>query len=158
MNDNADSTPVSEWTRLPKGQGELILLVEDDRLLLVISQRILTKLGYQVVATNSPHVGFLLWQARKDEIKLILTDYHFREAETGMDLLLKVHWQVPEFPVLLVSGRWQPNAKDGPPLPPHTAYLMKPYRLAELAETIHRLLTERSSKPLPWKPRDKPTE
>ncbi|MEN9576154.1 MAG: hypothetical protein RL514_4009 [Verrucomicrobiota bacterium] len=158
MKKNPDAIPVSEWSRLAKGKGELILLVEGDRLLQVLSQRILTKLGYEVLLASSPQLAVVLWKTRAEEVKLILTDYPFGDAQTGLELVHKIHKLAPELPILMVCAAGRPDAKTDPPLPSHTAYLMKPYSLAYLAHTLHRLLTERNAQALPWVPRERASE
>lgn len=153
MKQKTDSIPLSEWSHLPKGQGELILLVQEDQLLQAMNTRVLERLGYQVLPSHNPQTGFELWQSRRQEIKLVLTSYHFRPPHTGMDLLHRIQKLEPELPCLVVSGTWEPDAKTDLPLPPHVAYLRKPYPLAALAHTLHGLLHERRSKALPWVPR-----
>lgn len=155
MDPNPDALPVSEWSGVPKGHGELILLVDDDRLLLVITARILARLGYQVIECHNLQVGFVVWQAQKEEIKLIITEDHFRDGSKGRDLMLKVQWLAPEFPVLLLSGRRHPDTIPNQPTTPHAAHLCKPYLLADFAGVIHRLIADREPPPLPWVPREK---
>lgn len=139
---------------LPRGQGETILLVEDQELMQVITARVLTQLGYHVLVAGTVPSGFRVWQEHAHTIKLLLTDYIFQGHLTGLDLVTKVHRVEPELPVLIVSGSWLPDAKKDPPLPPNVAYLAKPFKRSDIAHTVRRLLDERPTHPRSWVPRN----
>ena len=124
----------------------------------VITTRVLTQLGYEVLVAGSVMAGFRVWQEHSQAIKLILTDYIFQGQLTGMDLLTKVQGLEPELPILIVSGSWLPDAKQDPPLPSNVAYLAKPFTRSQIAHTVRRLLDERPPQPQAWVPRDKGKE
>ncbi len=125
------------------GRGELILLAEDQHLMQMVTQRLLGRIGYRVLLAGSVEEALLLWLEHEEEVELVVTDYTFESVLTGMDLILKLHDRAPELPALIVSGSWEPDPRKEPPLPPHVAYLAKPYEIAGLSAAIRRLLNER---------------
>lgn len=119
----------------------------------VVTTRVLTDLGYQVLVAGSVVEALKVWRDHEEKIDLILTDYTFHGRLTGMDLLTTVQVRRPEMPVLIVSGSWLPDARKDPPLPANVNHLAKPYRKAEIAQTVRRLLDEHPPKSKPTKPR-----
>lgn len=127
---------------LPRGRGETILVVEDQKLMQVVTSKVLTDLGYRVMVSSTVLDGFDEWRSHEGEINLILTDFIFEGSLTGMDLLQKVKARAPQLPILIVSGSWLPDAKKDPPLPGNVVHMAKPYRRAQLAIAVRTLLDD----------------
>ena len=113
----------------------------------VVTSRILTDLGYQVLTSTDVMDAFYLWLSNKDSVKLVITDFIFGGKLTGLDLLTKIQVREPDLPVLIVSGSWLPDAKKDPPLPKNVLLLAKPFRRADLALMVRALLDNAARKP-----------
>ena len=82
---------------------EKILLIDDEKMVLDVGQRMLEKLGYQVVTAESGEEGLDLYKNRKDEIDLVILDMIMPGMGGGetYDRLKEIHGNVR---VLLSSG------------------------------------------------------
>ncbi|MCA1794767.1 MAG: response regulator, partial [Desulfobacteraceae bacterium] len=59
---------------MPTGNGETILIVEDEKAILELLQAMLLQLGYAVLAESSPRKALALASAHDDRIHLLITD------------------------------------------------------------------------------------
>lgn len=92
----------------PKGNGELVLLVDDESKIRRVCQRMLESHGYRVLVAHDGLEAIELFQQHKHEVKVVITDL----AMPRMDGLTLVHAlrSEPPFPRIiaasgLVSGR-----------------------------------------------------
>ncbi len=123
-----------------RGQGQTVLLVDDDPAVLRMSARAVVTLGYAVVTATSPADALRQLEERRGEIRLVITDLSMPER-SGVDFALDLRQRWPDLPVLIVTG-YGPNAdqqlaRAGGQFP----VLGKPFRLPELARELSRLLT-----------------
>ena len=124
--DGAAKTPI-------KGQGETILVVEDDPKVRQVAVSTLKSLGFRVrEAENGDAAVAMLRQ--DDRVNLVLTDVKMPGGLTGTDLARQVRQDWPSIKILLTSG----YAEDDDIGPFELIY--KPYRVSELAEKVHSVL------------------
>ncbi|MBI4868529.1 MAG: response regulator [Candidatus Wallbacteria bacterium] len=88
---------------VPRGQGETVLLVEDNDEVRVATARLLESLGYQVLGATHGQEALELYVASSDRVAVVLTDVVMPQMG-GMDLLRRLRELSPELPVLLMSG------------------------------------------------------
>ncbi|MFZ5440570.1 MAG: MASE3 domain-containing protein [Myxococcota bacterium] len=115
---------------LPRGHGELLLLVEDDAPVRRSAARMLKSLGYQVVEAGNGLEALGVIGAQKS-LALVVTDL----AMPGLDgraLANELTRQRPDLPVLFTSGF---ASGDAP-----TPLLPKPYAITELAKAVSAAL------------------
>ena len=82
---------------------ETILLVEDEPALLHMSRTMLERLGYRVLAANSPSEAILLADKHADEIQLLMTDVVMPEMN-GRELVQCIVERHPKLKHLYMSG------------------------------------------------------
>lgn len=119
-----------------QGQGELVLLVEDEALVRLSTQTSLQALGYRVVAVAN---GYDALDVLSDDpaVRLVITDLAM-PGITGRDLAEAARMLRPGIAVLLTTGHEQRQAPvDDLPI------LAKPYLLEELAVAIGAALQDR---------------
>jgi signal transduction histidine kinase len=88
---------------IPRGAGERILFVDDERALCGIAERNLRDLGYQpTVLTDAGEALELLRQAPQS-FDLLITDFTMPRV-TGLDLSRLVRAVRPDLPILLATG------------------------------------------------------
>ncbi len=85
------------------GNGEGILLVEDEAAVRAAARRILSGNGYGVLEAASPADAIALCVDPSRTIDLILTDVVMPEM-SGMDLVGRLHESRPDIPILYMSG------------------------------------------------------
>jgi DNA-binding NtrC family response regulator len=116
--------------------GMDILLVEDDRDLLEFAGELLIELGYQVFTTASAE-NALKFLENGTHLDLLLSDIKLSGNINGIELARKVMAQRPGIKVILTSGYAEPLEKGCFP------FIEKPYRKAELGETVHSVLASK---------------
>jgi len=124
-----------------RGNGEIILLVEDEESLRQLAHRILTGHGYRVhqASTGPAAVQYAADPAHR--IELLLTDVVMPEM-LGTDVAEGVHQHRPSVPVVFMSGYAQPILASHGADAPEMNILEKPFTevtlLARVHEALHR--------------------
>ncbi len=132
------SSDASTETRPARGD-ETLLLVEDEPLLLTLTQRTLEELGYTVLAADSPVQALALFDRHEGSIDLLVSDV-IMPGMSGREL-----WQVllerkPELPCVFMSGYPQDVLAPHGVLDEGFHFLQKPFRMSALAECIRKAL------------------
>ena len=123
----------------PRGEGQTILVVEDDPRVHRLTIARLGDLGYQVVdATNGTDALGVL--SASTGIDLVFTDLVMPDM-SGYELAARVRELHPGIKLLLTSGYAEEFANADRLFSDRLPLLRKPYRLADLAEAVHRVLS-----------------
>lgn len=125
---------------LPLGNGETILLIEDDRDLRPLLVLMLESLNYRVIAFENGEKA--LGQA--DLIlsgDLVLSDIHLSGRFDGLQLVEMIRSINSKLKFVLVSAN--PRLADNDGILPHGVddFILKPFTRAKLAEVVHAVLT-----------------
>jgi PAS domain S-box-containing protein len=88
---------------LLKGQGETVLVVEDETTILTLIEEMLTDFGYRVLAANAPSEALVLANAHPGEIQLLVTDVVMPEMN-GRVLAGRLQSMHPQLKCLYMSG------------------------------------------------------
>ncbi|MBA3011562.1 MAG: PAS domain S-box protein, partial [Desulfobacula sp.] len=91
------------FSEIPLGRGETILLVEDDRSILKLGKRILGELGYSVMSITCPNEAIKLAEKHGSSINLLITDVVMPEMN-GRELSEHLKILYPDLKVLFMSG------------------------------------------------------
>ncbi len=129
----ADSAATSS-TKVSRGQGQLILIVEDDPRIRRLTETRLISLGYACLSVPNAADAMDILQSRTD-IDLVFTDLVMPGEMTGYDLACRISDEFPEIGVLITSGFSEGLLRDGK-VGPEFPVLGKPYRNDALAEAI----------------------
>lgn len=122
------------------GNDETVLLVEDDDAILKLSERMLKKLGYRVLAVNSPLEAITMAQNHPEPIDLLITDVIMPELN-GRDLAKRLQDILPALKVLFMSGYTSNVIVSRGVLDEGVFLLQKPFSKNELATKIREVLT-----------------
>jgi PAS domain S-box-containing protein len=118
----------------PFGEGQTVLVVEDDPAVRQVAVSTLRSLGFQVrEAQNGDEAATLL--KTTDHVRLVLSDVRMPGELTGIDLARLVQREWPSVRVLLTTGY-----VDAGETLEDVELLYKPYRATDLAERIQTLL------------------
>jgi CheY-like chemotaxis protein len=127
---------------VPRGQGELILLVEDDEGVRRVARERLEQLGYSVSEAASGRQAIAALTAEPD-CALVFSDVVMPGGMSGFDLARWVHGHQPGTRVLFATGYAGLEVEaDQPGAPP---ILRKPYALAALAHALRAALDGQST-------------
>jgi CheY-like chemotaxis protein len=127
--------------RMPQGQGELILLVEDDPLVLAVYQMTLKQLGYGVITAQNGQQALAIYREQDSEIDLVLTDITL-PGLSGVSLAQALRQQNPAIKLVAMTGYpMEPTARED--LLQHFAtWMQKPIGIEQLAQIINRVLQQ----------------
>jgi two-component system, cell cycle sensor histidine kinase and response regulator CckA len=126
---------VEEKTVIPQGNSQLVLLVEDEELILKVSEAMLIRLGYRVLAAATPSEALRLAQAHAGEIELLLTDVIMPEMN-GRDLANAVGGSIPGMKCLFTSGYTADIIAHHGVLDEKINFIQKPFSFMELAVKV----------------------
>lgn len=111
-----------------------LLLVDDEELVRAGMAAMLTDLGYVVVEAASASDALQILR-EGIHVRGVVTDY-LMPGVTGAEFIAELARSYPALPVLLVTG--YANAAED--VPGDVPRLAKPFRQAELAQAVHRLV------------------
>ena len=136
------ATPAAETdapTDVPRGNGEIVLVVEDAQQLRRIVARALQTLGYQVVEANTADEALNVLNSQP--IAVVFSDIAMPGDMDGIGLArhIRQHW--PMTKIILTSGFPEAQiAGTMGDLHGHVLMLNKPYRSVGLAQAVWKVL------------------
>jgi PAS domain S-box-containing protein len=123
----------------PSGQGQRILIVDDEEPLLELTADTLRELGYQPVGFSSAIAALREFQARPTAFDAVVTDQRMPDM-AGDRLIREIRLVRPSIPVILVSGYVGDVAALASDAGRADEVLVKPLRSNALATSLARLL------------------
>ncbi len=121
------------------GQGEAILVVEDEASILKLASRMLTKLGYVVLTANSPQEAIKLIDESDVTVDLLITDVIMPEMN-GRDLANVLQAQHPQLKCLFMSGYTSTVIAERGVLEEGTHFIQKPFSSRDLGLKVAEVL------------------
>jgi len=136
-----DGEPAQEPAPLaaPRGNGETILVVDDEESLVRLAEEVLASLGYEPVGCVGASEALRLFRAAPQRFDAVLTDAIMPEI-SGFELLAELRQVRPGLPAILVSGYGGPDLNAAAAAAGAHAVLMKPLSTADLAQSLAELL------------------
>jgi len=126
---------------------ECILLVDDEEDLVFGTERMLTQLGYKVIARTDPLVALQLFSAEPERFDLIITDQAMPHMN-GTELARKLTRIRPDIPVILCTGYDTVSSVDTNDIGETAEFIselaLKPLIREEIASMIRRALDNSS--------------
>lgn len=86
-----------------RGAGQQILYVDDDEVMSVMVERLLTRTGYQVTCHSDPTKALEEFRNQPSRFALTVTDFNM-PLHSGLDVIRMLRAIRPELPVVLISG------------------------------------------------------
>jgi PAS domain S-box-containing protein len=132
--------PVVEAVReLPRGHGETVMIVDDERSLVALAKEMLAGLGYEPVGFESSTAALQAFQAEPQRFDLILTDEAMPDL-VGTELAHEIRRIQPTLPIILMSGYGGAQLAQRAAAVGAKEVLRKPLRGRDLAESLARVL------------------
>jgi signal transduction histidine kinase/CheY-like chemotaxis protein len=124
---------------IPRGKGEMILLVEDDASVRYIGTTMLQHLGYRVLTASQGQEALQIYEQHQAEIKVVLTDMTMPEMG-GQALAALLYQKNASLKLVMLTG--YPLKTGAAELQPPGVqdWLQKPLKLDQLAQTLYRIL------------------
>ena len=125
------------WSK--KAVATTVLLVDDEDMVLAVTERILTTAGYQVLTASSGEAARAQWRTNRSQIGLLVSDV-VMPKQSGVQLARKLREECADLPVILVSGHIADEsirefAKEGP-----FEFLNKPFGPKDFLRSVDALL------------------
>jgi PAS domain S-box-containing protein len=89
--------------KLPRGQGQLVLVVDDEEPIRKVVDRMLTRHGYRVVTAADGAEGMAVFAQHRDEVRVVLTDLMMPNLD-GVSLVRALRKVNSKVPVIAASG------------------------------------------------------
>lgn len=126
------------------GDGEAILLVENDDLVRTVSQKILARAGYQVLEAGDGLEALAAFQHSRTILALIVLDLNLPK-KSGREVLAEIRKQGHDLPVILSSGFRLELPKEDLARLGVAGVLLKPYLPSEFLAMVKRHLHRRKA-------------
>ena len=124
---------------IPAGQGETILVVEDETALLEINTTMLEDLGYTVLSAGLPSEAIRLAEANRGSIGLLMTDVVMPEMN-GRELERRIRLISPDTRCLFMSGYTANVISHHGVLEEGVSFIQKPFTMKKLAVKVGEAL------------------
>lgn len=123
----------------PRGDGEKILVVEDEEMLRDFLQAVLSENGYEVILATDGTEGVRKFAQYMDEIHLVLLDMGL-PGLSGEEVLSMIVALRSYAKVIAVSGSIEPEVQVVALQMGASGYLSKPYLTEDLLERVHQAI------------------
>jgi DNA-binding NtrC family response regulator len=135
--------PVDDVSELQYGNGESVLIVDDEAALVHIAEETLAHLGYYPAGFTSSLAALDACRAEPGRYDLVLTDETMPDL-TGCQLAREIHKLRPDLPVMLMSGHRGAHLAAGAQAAGVAGILYKPLLRRDFAESIANALRMRA--------------
>ncbi|HHX28899.1 MAG TPA: response regulator, partial [Firmicutes bacterium] len=151
--DTAQTAPQQRQPRTPRGNGERVLWIDDEKAILQFGKELLERLGYHVTIANGSLEGLELFRATPDAFDVVITDQTMPKM-TGTQLARAIKQLRPKVPIVLSSGYSETLTDDEIRDSGIITMIEKPFTLNDMARAVRAALENR---PELMKERDLPT-
>lgn len=123
----------------PPGHGQTVLLVDDEKELVLLGEEMLAALGYEPVGFDNSSVAVATFRADPQRFDLVLTD-EVMPNMTGTELAEALHEVRPDLPIVLMTGYTGPVEMERVRAAGVSDVLKKPLLSAAIAQCLARHL------------------
>jgi len=132
---NATSEKIDQFI----GQGETILIVEDEKQVLTFLENMLDKYKYDYYSANNGEEALELFKDKKNQIDLLISDVVMTGID-GIALADQLKKQKPELKIILSSGYSNKKVLPGEIRKKGYQFIQKPYDSMELLKKVRKTL------------------
>ena len=136
----------------PSGNGETILIVDDEQSLVQLAEEVLAGLGYEPVGCVGATDALRVFRAAPERFDAVVSDA-IMPGMPGTELLAEIRRLRPDIPTILVSGYGGPDLQAQAAAAGVQTILAKPLRAAELGHSLAMALAGRqptqAGRPIP---------
>ncbi|PIP03233.1 MAG: hypothetical protein COX55_01185 [Zetaproteobacteria bacterium CG23_combo_of_CG06-09_8_20_14_all_54_7] len=140
--DTTTVLPTDQQQEVVNGDGETILLADDDENVLQTFADVLTSINYRVLTANEGHTALEIYRQHRDEIHLAILDIIMPKL-TGPEVAQQIREIAPEAKLFFATG--YDKELDHLGITDNIEVLDKPYNLAKVSRSIRQILERQSS-------------
>ena len=138
-----ETGPVAELPHpkavLPRGQNEIILVVDDEENVRRVTRRMLEQSGYQIIEAHNGAEALALLQSGLHHVDLVLTDLMMPVMD-GPTLIQNLHKMNPSLRIISMSGYLSESEMIKAVETDTSAFLPKPFTAESLTTVLRRVL------------------
>jgi signal transduction histidine kinase len=123
----------------PEGQGQTVLVVDDEAALVELAEELLAGLGYEAVGFGGSEQALAAFRADPNRFDLVLSD-ELMPQMTGTALAAALHAIRPQLPIVMASGYGGPQLEARAEAAGITVLVRKPLVRAELGRAVAHAL------------------
>jgi CheY-like chemotaxis protein len=120
-------------------QEKTILLIDDEEMVINISEMMLKRLGYRVLKAHDGNEGLQLFEENKSKIDLIISDLEMPEMN-GKEVMDKLRKIDPQIKVILSSGALTNADEKNVVNKGFNGFIKKPYSMNTLCEKMAEII------------------
>lgn len=139
LKEGEDEQIAQDQGAVVEGNGQLILLVDDENSMRETTSEVLESLGYKVLTAADGQEALTLFTAQQQDIKLILTDIVMPQVG-GVDLAKSVRLLNKSVPIIFTTGYDMQQAIESMEDIEHCQVIHKPFSFEELSQLMVKLL------------------
>jgi CheY-like chemotaxis protein len=121
------------------GNGELILIIDDEAAIREIAKETLQAHGYNAITASDGAEGIALFAENKKDIKVVITDIMMPVMD-GTAAIIALKRISPDVKIIAASGLTAKGQIMSPADPNVQAFLTKPYTAEKLFKTLAEAL------------------
>ena len=123
----------------PDGRGEFIMIVDDDPLVTLLVERVLTTQGYRIITAADGFKAIEIYKKYLDVIQLVITDFKMPGMD-GMALFNELRAINPQVPAALTSGFVEDDQLGAMMANGLRGFIPKPLTQQKLLEKVRSIL------------------
>ncbi len=124
---------------IPRGDNELILVIDDEEFIRQVAKSILEENGYRVLEAKDGPEALAVFAQERDSVQLVLSDLMLPHME-GTALLRALKEMKPDVSIIASTGADDPETMNALELMGITRLLNKPYDRRTLLAAAHEAL------------------
>jgi len=135
----ATAPKAEDVTELPHGDGQTVMIVDDEKPLVALAEETLAELGYEPVGFTSSVAALDAFREAPRRFDIVLTDETMPEL-VGTDLASEIRLLRPDIPIVLMSGYSGAQLHDRAREVGIREILRKPLQRKDIAECFRHIL------------------
>ncbi len=124
---------------LPMGSGEVILIIDDDPGIRLVTEKILESHGYEVCTAADGPGGLEEFHRQRDRLRLVICD-QMMPGMGGSVVLAQIHQEAPTIGLITMSGLAEELSSPNPEAESFVKILRKPIDAATLLQTVRQII------------------
>jgi PAS domain S-box-containing protein len=136
----ASAPPAEVDDALPHGQGQTVMIIDDEKPLVALAEETLANLGYEPIGFSSSVAALEAFRDAPQRFDIVLTDETMPEL-VGTDLAREIRLLRPDLPIVLMSGYSGAQLHERARAVGIQEILRKPLQSKDIAESFGRVLS-----------------
>ena len=129
---------------LPRGDGETVLIIDDESSVITVTRKTLEEFGYRVLSASNGAEAVAVYAQHQGEIALVLTDMLMpvMNGSATIQALVQINPAVKIIVVSGMNGKREAHHAEGPGV---AHFLHKPFTARSLLEKVRATLEEENA-------------